>query len=301
MVELGHRERPRGTLPRPEDDARGQRASTTSRRLEASTSETREPPFRSPVVVDRDQDAVGLQALLGNIVFLAYAAPTGIQAGTQTLVGNFLGAQAPAKAKKAAQVGTLLGVATMAAQAAVLFVFRSAWASLFRSEPDVGRQVAALLKFVVVFNVGDGIQLVLSGVITGAGKQRITTPILFVSYWILGLPLGALAAFKFRKGLLGLWAGMTLAVWLHVAAYGVICFARFTWTIDWPAAAAKAAERLEADAAAPDAAINHSESDLECKRDDSDDDSEQRLRVGAVDDRRRPGELETAPASRDPG
>ena len=103
---------------------------------------------------------------------------------------------------------------------------------------------------------GDGIQLVLSGVVTGAGKQAATTPVLCVSYWVLGLPLGALAAFAHpRNGLLGLWWGMTGAVWLHVTAYLALAFAHpcVPCAIAWPAAARQAAERLAqpvADAAA---------------------------------------------------
>ena len=56
-------------------------------------------------------------------------------------------------------------------------------------------------------------QTSLAGAIQGAGKQAVTTPILVVAYWVLGLPLGAVAAFVWpRNGLLGVWWGMTLAV-----------------------------------------------------------------------------------------
>ena len=139
-----------------------------------------------------------------------------------------------------------MGLAVMAAQCALLFAFRGDWGTLFRAEPAVGENVAMLLQWVVLFNCGDGVQLCLSGVITGAGKQAVTTPILFVSYWLLGLPLGAVAAFKYGVGLLGLWYGMTGAVWLHACAYVAICFGLpcILFAIDWPEAARKAAERL---------------------------------------------------------
>ena len=105
----------------------------------------------------------------------------------------------------------------MATQAVLLLLSRDAWAHLFKAEPQVGAAVARLLHWVVLFNAGDGVQLVISGVITGAGKQHVTTPILLAAYWIFGLPLGAAAAFYWpRVGLLGLWWGMTLAVALHV-------------------------------------------------------------------------------------
>ncbi|KAH8061291.1 hypothetical protein JL721_8957 [Aureococcus anophagefferens] len=89
-----------------------------------------------------------------------------------------------------------------------------------------------------------------SGIVTGAGKQKVTTPILFFNYWLLGLPLGAVFAFHFHEGLLGLWKGMCLAVWLHVLAYVAIAFSGrrlVSFAIDYPAAAAEAAARLEAE------------------------------------------------------
>ena len=70
---------------------------------------------------------------------------------------------------------------------------------------------------------------------------------------------GALAAFYYpRNGLLGLWWGMTLAVWLHVFSYLLICFARpcLRFAIDWKQAAKVAAERLAEPAADAAAAIN---------------------------------------------
>ena len=218
-------------------------------------------------------------ALLGQIIILAYAVPSGLQAGTATVVGNALGARSVRGARMASRVGLALGLVVMGVQAAALVASRRAWAGLFPAEPAVGAEVASLLRWVVVFNVGDGVQMVLSAVITGAGKQQATTPVLFAAYFLLGLPLGGLAAFRSpRNGLLGcaptrpdpcrvtcppsspprparsrrsLWWGMTLAVWLHVAAYLLLTFGHphVPWSIDWAAAAKSAADRLAQPAA----------------------------------------------------
>jgi hypothetical protein len=81
----------------------------------------------------------------------------------------------------------------------------------------------------------------------------VTGPILVVAYWLLGLPCGALAAFRPpwgspAFGLLGLWLGMTLAVYLHFGSYLVLCFCggrrccRFS--IVWHDAVSEARRRL---------------------------------------------------------
>jgi MATE family multidrug resistance protein len=184
------------------------------------------------------QTSLATNALLGTIISLAYCLPFGLQTGVTTLVGNALGAQSPREAKDVALVGFAMGVVAMAAQAGALLAARHTWAHFFTSEPRVGTYVASLLEWAVLFAVGDGLQLVLSGVIMGAGKQRVTTPILVVSYWVLGLPLGGLAALYWPlNGLLGLWWGMTLAVWLHVSSFLLIVFAWpcVPFAIDWAA------------------------------------------------------------------
>lgn len=62
--------------------------------------------------------------------------------------------------------------------------------------------------------------MALTGAIIGAGAQSVTTPVLLVSYWLLGLPLGAFFAFASPAlGLLGIWLGMIIAVFLHTLTY----------------------------------------------------------------------------------
>ena len=80
-----------------------------------------------------------------------------------------------------------------------------------------------MLLYVAVFLFGDGMQMPLTGIITGAGKQRVTGPVLIAAYFVIGLPVGAGLAFAWpRLGLLGVWLGMTLAVYLHMGSYFLV-------------------------------------------------------------------------------
>ena len=122
-----------------------------------------------------------------------------------------------------------------------------------------------MLPYVSAFLVGDCMQMILTGVITGAGKQGASGPILVVGYWILGLPFGAACAFTWpwndehSLGLLGLWLGMTLAVSVHVGSYLLICFGgrRVPFAIKWGAAINEAQQRLALEAQPASAARDH--------------------------------------------
>ena len=59
-------------------------------------------------------------------------------------------------------------------------------------------------------------QVVISGSLKGSGRQYIGAVVVFIGYYIVGLPVGALLALKFNMGALGLWIGMAFGNSLHV-------------------------------------------------------------------------------------
>ena len=83
-------------------------------------------------------------------------------------------------------------------------------------------------------------------------RPTVPEPRLFgAQYWLLGLPFGAMAAFKPfwgepLLGLLGLWLGMTLAVYIHCLSYLSLSFGgrRCCYAIRWEEAASEAQQRL---------------------------------------------------------
>ena len=58
--------------------------------------------------------------------------------------------------------------------------------------------------------------MVISGSLKGSGRQYIGAVMVFIGYYIVGLPVGALLALKFNMGALGLWIGMAFGNSLHV-------------------------------------------------------------------------------------
>ena len=67
----------------------------------------------------------------------------------------------------------------------------------------------ALFVLAGLFQVADGAQVVLAGMLRGLQDTRVPAVIAAVAYWGVGLPLGAVLAFPLGLRAPGVWLGLT--------------------------------------------------------------------------------------------
>ena len=193
------------------------------------------------------------QGLLQSTIAMCYCVPQAISRAGSTVIGNAVGAGNAKRAAHAARICLWVGLFTTSALVACVVSLRTQLVALYGSPPAVGEIVRDLIPYLAAFLFADCMQMNLTGIIVGAAKQTITGPVLVVAYWVLGLPLGAIAAFTpyffhHKLGLLGLWLGMTLAVYIHVGSYMIFSFGGGRCCglgIRWDAAVREAQTRLE--------------------------------------------------------
>ncbi len=147
-----------------------------------------------------------------SLAALSFMMPLGISGAAATRVGNAIGRQDPAGAKRAAAVCLALGVIVMSSSALVFWLapeFLSRW---FTNESGVIAVAVVLLPIAAAFQVADGLQVVSIGVLRGAADTRFPAVIALVGFWFIGLPLAAYLAYQVELGPRGLWWGITLAL-----------------------------------------------------------------------------------------
>ncbi|KAH7853552.1 hypothetical protein Vadar_003881 [Vaccinium darrowii] len=127
---------------------------------------------------------------------------------------------------------------------------------LFTSNEEVAETVAdlsVLLAFTMLFN---SIQPVLSGVAIGAGLQGTVAIINLCSFYVIGVPLGALLAYVAGLEIRGLWIGMLSGVGVQILALSFM-----VWRTNWELQVIKASERLGRwflkPSEEPDESLNH--------------------------------------------
>jgi MATE family multidrug resistance protein len=172
-----------------------------------------------------------------NTASFTYMVPLGISSATAVRVGQALGRGDTEAASRVGWTGMALGAAFMAAAGVLLLIAPQYVAHVFTTDRAVIRTAVSLLVMAAAFQLFDGIQTVATGALRGAGDTRTPMICHLLGYWLFGLPLGYVLCFIVGWGVVGLWAGLSLALIL----IGLVLLAVWTRKVHTMAAAHSAA------------------------------------------------------------
>jgi multidrug resistance protein, MATE family len=167
-----------------------------------------------------------------NCAAFTFMVPLGISSAAAVRVGQQLGRRDPAGARRAGWSAILLGVGFMGC-AGLAFVSASRMiARAFSPDPAVVRVGASLLLVAAAFQLFDGLQVVTTGALRGAGDTK--TPMLAngIAYWLIGIPLGSFLCFRLGWGAVGLWIGLCAGLMMIGTAL-LITWRRKDFLIDY--------------------------------------------------------------------
>ena len=100
----------------------------------------------------------------------------------------------------------------MSASATLFLLFPSQLASVYSPDIPVRELAASLIPLAGAFQVFDGLQVTMFGVLRGAGDIQIPTLANVLGYWVIGLPVGAWLAFSGGWGPEGIWIGLVIGL-----------------------------------------------------------------------------------------
>uniref|UniRef100_A0A674PDR2 Multidrug and toxin extrusion protein n=1 Tax=Takifugu rubripes TaxID=31033 RepID=A0A674PDR2_TAKRU len=156
---------------------------------------------------------LGAQSITYELTVIAYMVPMGLSAAASVRVGNALGAGKPEQAKLSCIVPV---VCTCKKQQAT------------QTDTDILEKVSAVLVVFFFMHLADAIAGVTGGVLRGAGKQMVGALCNLVGHYFIGLPIGVSLMFAAHMGIIGLWTGLTVCVFMQ-ASFFVIYLCRLDW------------------------------------------------------------------------
>ncbi|KAL8550549.1 hypothetical protein ACS0TY_009105 [Phlomoides rotata] len=175
-----------------------------------------------------------------NILGWACTVALGLNVASSVRVSNELGSNHPRKSRFSAFVSGAIALFVGLFFTVVLFITRKTYPALFSNSSQVQQLVQKLTPLLGISIVFTNIQYTLSGVAIGVGWQ---TPIAYLStasYFMVGVPVGVLMAFKFKMGIEGLFYGMVFGLCLQTCLLlGMIMI------INWKTECCEAEKRLK--------------------------------------------------------
>ncbi|MDI1478714.1 MATE family efflux transporter [Polyangium sp. y55x31] len=170
--------------------------------------------------------AAGHQVAL-SLASLSFTIALGMSNATSVLVGRAVGRGDPAGARHVGLLGIVAASAVMGLSALLFAAAPAFCARILSDKPDVIEAAIPLIRIAAIFQLADGAQAVAAGALRGAGDTTSTRNANVIGYYAFGIPLALLLGFALRMGAVGIWWGLTAALFA-VAGALVLRFARLT-------------------------------------------------------------------------
>jgi MATE family multidrug resistance protein len=141
-----------------------------------------------------------------------FMVPLGVSSAGAVRVGQALGRRDPEAAGRSGWTALVLGAAFMSCAALAFIVIPRPLVRIFTDDPTVISIGVSLLLVAAFFQLFDGLQVVATGVLRGAGDTRTPMIVALIGHWLLGLPVGYALCFVWDRGITGLWIGLSLGL-----------------------------------------------------------------------------------------
>lgn len=158
-----------------------------------------------------------------NFAALTFMMPLGIGMAATVRVGEGVGKEDPAAARRAGLVGIGLAVAVQSLSALIMATQPEWIARIYSADPGVIKAASGLLILAALFQLPDGLQVSSAGALRGIKDTRVPMVLTLVAYWGIGLPLAWFLGVHMGLGAQGTWIGLIAGL----ATAGVLLCARF--------------------------------------------------------------------------
>ena len=154
---------------------------------------------------------------------LTYMVASGVASSATIKTGNYLGEKSFNDLRSSAIASYHIIIAFMCLTALVFMFASSMLPYIYTTDLKVIGIAAQLLIIAGFFQLFDGTQVVGLGVLRGIGDVNVPTIITFLSYWVIGIPLGYYLGISLKMGAEGIWYGLTFGL----LTASVLLFLRF--------------------------------------------------------------------------
>ncbi|MEP6260300.1 MAG: MATE family efflux transporter [Gillisia sp.] len=143
-----------------------------------------------------------------NLASMTFMIAVGLGVTATIRVGNQKGLKNYSNLRRIAY-STFLLVFVIEAIFAIGFILMKNWLpTIYIDDVEVIVLAAQLLIIAALFQLSDGLQVVILGALRGLQDVKIPTLICFIAYWIIGFPISIYFGREDQMGSMGIWLGL---------------------------------------------------------------------------------------------
>jgi MATE family multidrug resistance protein len=158
-----------------------------------------------------------------SLAAITYMMASGISSAAAIRSGNYFGSGDHHNLRLSAISNYHIVIVFMSCTAIIFTLFNHVLPYIYTTDKSVIAIAEQLLIVAAFFQLFDGTQVVGLGVLRGIGDVNIPTVITFISYWVIGLPIGYLLGIHLGLGVTGVWYGLVCGL----MSASVMLFLRF--------------------------------------------------------------------------
>ena len=165
-------------------------------------------------LIDQELAKVNLAAhqIAINLASTTFMMCTGLGVAATVRIGNQLGLKDYKTLREAGWSCILMVVAFMFTCGLGFVLFRYDLPTIYVENKDVIDLAAQLLIIASLFQLSDGVQLVILGALRGMTDVRIPSVLTFIAYWLIAIPVGTILAIYCEMRAFGMWIGLGIGL-----------------------------------------------------------------------------------------
>ncbi|MBD1392105.1 MATE family efflux transporter [Mucilaginibacter glaciei] len=143
-----------------------------------------------------------------SLAAMTYMMASGISSAAAIRSGNYFGSGDHRNLRLSAISNYHIVIVFMSCTAVIFTLCNHILPWIYTSDRNVIAIAQQLLIVAAFFQLFDGTQVIGLGVLRGMGDVNVPTLITFISYWVIGLPIGYLLGIHLSIGVTGVWYGL---------------------------------------------------------------------------------------------
>lgn len=147
-----------------------------------------------------------------HIAAFTYMFGSGIASAATIRVGIYKAQNNWQEVKNAGISAIKLVLIFMGSAGLVFLIFNQYLPMIFSSEENVLKLASQLLLIAALFQLFDGLQVTVIGILRGVEDVKIPTAITLVGYWVIALGLCYFLAFTYELQVIGIWIGLLISL-----------------------------------------------------------------------------------------